>query len=100
MTSSTTTTTNGVTMTDDEPTTEDVEEQPAEPDIPDVEPPTYPDTTVGMLMRDRDGARASARAARDQADRYEALEADANARADSFQAAIEALGGDPEGSTT
>lgn len=65
------------------------------PDEPIVAPPTYPDTTVGSLMRDRDTARRNAQAARDQVAQYQRVAAEGDARADALQIAIDALGGEP-----
>lgn len=67
--------------------------QPDEP-IVDAVPVTYPSTTVGMLMRDRDAARASAVAACAERDRFQALADASDARADSLQESIDALGGE------
>jgi hypothetical protein len=58
-------------------------------------PPSYPAGTVGMLMRDRDQARANANAAREQADRFTQMAVDTDARAESLQLAIDSLGGNP-----
>lgn len=66
------------------------------PDEPILAPPTYPDTTVGSLMRDRDTARRNAQTARDQVVQYQALAEAGDARADALQVAIDALGGDTE----
>lgn len=65
------------------------------PDEPIVAPPTYPDTTVGSLMRDRDTARRNAQAARDQVAQYQRIATEGDARADALQIAIDALGGEP-----
>ena len=58
-------------------------------------PASYPDGSVGMLMRDRDLARANANAAREQADRFTQMAVDADARAEALQLAINSLGGNP-----
>lgn len=63
--------------------------------IPDAGPVTYPDTTVGMLMQQRDEALASARAGRSEAERYLALATGNEARAAGLQEAITAMGGEP-----
>ncbi len=72
----------------------DLVDEPIE-DEPIIDPPTYPDTTIGSLMRDRDMARRNAQASREQAVMYEGIAKEADARADALQAAINALGGEP-----
>lgn len=54
-------------------------------------PPVYPDSTIGMLMRDRDQALASADAAQGQADQFAALATANRARAAALQVAIDAM---------
>ncbi len=73
---------------------EGVPDESQEPGMGDADP--YPDGTVGMLMRQRDDARASARVARIQAERYLTMATEADARATALSAAIIALGGEPE----
>lgn len=65
-----------------------------ETEIPDSGGPAYPDTSVGMLMQQRDAARASATAARGEAARFEAMAEASDATAARLQVAIDALGGD------
>lgn len=74
--------------------TDTTETPPNEHDTTEVPPVTYPDTTVGMLMRQRDEARASVTAARDTAARYEAMADTNESRATSLQVAIDSMGGD------
>ncbi|TDW69184.1 hypothetical protein EDF51_106168 [Curtobacterium sp. PhB25] len=72
--------------TDDTPPTDD------SPDDDGVQlPPAYPDTTAGMLMRDRDQALASADAAQGQADQFAALATANRARAAALQVAIDSM---------
>jgi hypothetical protein len=57
-------------------------------------PTGYPNTTVGMLMQQRDSTLGSAKSAQDAADRYLALVDENTTRAASLQDAIDSLGGD------
>ncbi|MBT2502970.1 hypothetical protein [Curtobacterium sp. ISL-83] len=62
--------------------------------VSDGENPSYPGTTVGMLMQQRDSALGSAASAREAAARYLQLASDNEARAAGLQEAIDAMGGD------
>jgi hypothetical protein len=61
----------------------------------DPQPIEYPDTTVGMLMRQRDEARASAKSDRLFAEQLTGRAEETDVRAARLDDAISALGGEP-----
>jgi hypothetical protein len=63
-----------------------------EPELPD--PPRYPDTAIGTLMRQRDQAKASADSDRLFSSQILERAAESDAKASQFQAAIDSLGGE------
>lgn len=67
---------------------------PDEVPVPDAPRLAYPDTTVGMLMKQRDESLANAQAAQAGIERYARLVQEAQGRVGSLQQAIDAMGGD------
>lgn len=79
-------------MTDTSVFDEPADSSGIEPELPD--PPTYPDTAIGTLMRQRDQAQASADSDRLFSSQILDRAAESDAKAAQFQAAIDSLGGD------